>query len=156
MWLCRWIPPFQEKMSHRASQSRIHILAVTKTSYAHVVFSCRCFVTMCTTYNLACQNHAANSKYVLFSNKVGTVLDLLLYRLTVSYIFFSSLSVVKTYSVGSALELVWKCTWRHTRASQMLAFLVFVYLVAPDVHLFQIRVSRRKANRIYVCCATWI
>ncbi|XP_069682477.1 S phase cyclin A-associated protein in the endoplasmic reticulum isoform X2 [Periplaneta americana] len=43
----------------------------------------KCFVTTCTTYNLACRNHAVNSKYVLFSNKVSTILDLLLHRLTV-------------------------------------------------------------------------
>ncbi|XP_033609551.1 S phase cyclin A-associated protein in the endoplasmic reticulum isoform X3 [Cryptotermes secundus] len=41
------------------------------------------FVTTCNAYNLACRNHATNSKYVLFSNKISTVLDLLLHRLTV-------------------------------------------------------------------------
>jgi len=57
-------------------------------SHCIALFSCRCFVTTCTTYNLSCRNHADNSKYVLFSNKVSTILDLLLCRLTVSYTFY--------------------------------------------------------------------
>jgi hypothetical protein len=57
------------------------------------LFSCRCFVTTCTTYNLACRNHALNSKYVLFSNKVSMILDLLLHRLTVSFILYMVFSV---------------------------------------------------------------
>ncbi|XP_049963101.1 S phase cyclin A-associated protein in the endoplasmic reticulum isoform X1 [Schistocerca serialis cubense] len=44
--------------------------------------SSKCYVTVCTSYTLACQANEVNCKYVLFSNKVSTVLDLLHHRLT--------------------------------------------------------------------------
>ncbi|GLG98733.1 Uncharacterized protein GBIM_05330 [Gryllus bimaculatus] len=45
----------------------------------------KCFVTTCNTYSLACKENTANCKYVLLSNKISTVLDLLLHRLTTEY-----------------------------------------------------------------------
>ncbi|XP_046404620.1 S phase cyclin A-associated protein in the endoplasmic reticulum isoform X2 [Ischnura elegans] len=42
----------------------------------------KCYITTCTTYNLACNGCSGNSKYVLLSNKITTVLDFLLQRLS--------------------------------------------------------------------------
>ncbi|XP_071451801.1 S phase cyclin A-associated protein in the endoplasmic reticulum [Hetaerina americana] len=42
----------------------------------------KCYITTCTTYNLACNGCPGNSKYVLLSNKITTVLDFLLQRLS--------------------------------------------------------------------------
>ncbi|XP_054277769.1 S phase cyclin A-associated protein in the endoplasmic reticulum [Macrosteles quadrilineatus] len=41
----------------------------------------KCFLTTCTVYSLACINHPENSRFVIFSNKIALVLDLLLNRL---------------------------------------------------------------------------
>ncbi|XP_063241085.1 S phase cyclin A-associated protein in the endoplasmic reticulum isoform X2 [Bacillus rossius redtenbacheri] len=42
----------------------------------------KCFVTACTTYSSACRNNPANCRYVVMSNKLTIVMDLLLRRLT--------------------------------------------------------------------------
>ncbi|KAJ9591852.1 hypothetical protein L9F63_001669, partial [Diploptera punctata] len=56
----------------------------------------KCFVTTCNTYMLACRDHAANSKYVLCSNKISNILDLLLFRLTTFVFVINSLDSQNT------------------------------------------------------------
>lgn len=48
------------------------------------VLCCRCFITTCTVYSLACAASQDNSRFVLFTNKIALVLDLLVNRLNVS------------------------------------------------------------------------
>ncbi|XP_034246179.1 S phase cyclin A-associated protein in the endoplasmic reticulum [Thrips palmi] len=42
----------------------------------------KCFVTACCTLNLACQDYPPNAEFVLMSNRILTILDLLMSRLT--------------------------------------------------------------------------
>jgi hypothetical protein len=102
------------------------------------LLSCRCFVTSCTTYNLACRNHAANSKYVLFSNKISAVLDLLLHRLTVS-VTFTCLSVfVLLYNIYRIYGFQWSTHFS----------VIAIQLSDISVWLLHIQIHCCKANPI--------
>ncbi|XP_068081995.1 S phase cyclin A-associated protein in the endoplasmic reticulum [Anabrus simplex] len=87
----------------------------------------KCFVTCCTTYSLACEEHVENCRYVLFSNKVSTILDLLLHRLSVLIPDRSRMLAGSSSAGGSTLPID-----AIAGALMRLLALVMTHAGAPD------------------------